>query len=41
MQEPTLAAEGEGRSIFSERLIGLLDDVLEGKAPNAGRFCGY
>ena len=41
MQEPTLATEGEGRSIFSQRLIGLLDDVLEGKAPNAGRFCGY
>jgi rRNA maturation protein Nop10 len=25
--------------IFSERLTGLLDDVLEGRAPNAGRFC--
>lgn len=28
------------RDIFSERLVGLLDDVLEGRAPNAGRFCG-
>jgi hypothetical protein len=41
VQEPALAAEGEGQSIFSQRLVGLLDDVLEGKAPNAGRFCGY
>ncbi len=41
MQEPALAAEGEGQSIFSQRLVGLLDDVLEGRAPNAGRFCGY
>jgi hypothetical protein len=41
VQEPALAAEGEGQSIFSQRLVGLLDDVLEGRAPNAGRFCGY
>ena len=27
--------------ILSERLIALMDDVLEGQAPNAGRFCGY
>jgi hypothetical protein len=27
--------------IFSERLLVLLDDVLAGRAPNAGRFCGY
>ena len=27
--------------IFSERLLILLDDVLAGRAPNAGRFCGY
>ena len=38
------AAEGEGRGrseIFSGRLLILLDDVLAGRAPNAGRFCGY
>jgi hypothetical protein len=36
------AAEKTGRSeIFSERLLILLDDVLAGRAPNAGRFCGY
>ncbi len=27
--------------IFSERLVLLIDDVLAGRAPNAGRFCGY
>jgi len=27
--------------VLSERLIALMDDVLEGQAPNAGRFCGY
>jgi len=27
--------------VLSERLAGLLDDILEGRAPNAGRFCGY
>src|SRR5437867_1215202 len=26
--------------IFSERLTALLDDILAGSAPNAGRFCG-
>ena len=30
-----------GREVFSERLLALLDDVLAGQAPNAGRFCGY
>ena len=38
------AAQGESRAhseIFSERLLILLDDVLAGHAPNAGRFCGY
>src|SRR5437870_300453 len=29
--------EGE---IFSERSLALLDDILAGRAPNAGRFCG-
>ena len=28
-------------AVLSERLIALMDDVLEGRAPNAGRFCGY
>ena len=32
---------GEHREILSERLLLLLDDVLAGQAPNAGRFCGY
>ncbi len=27
--------------VFSERLLALLDDILQGKAPNAGRFCAY
>jgi hypothetical protein len=27
--------------VLSDRLIALMDDVLEGNAPNAGRFCGY
>ncbi len=27
-------------SIISERLTELLDDMLAGRAPNAGRFCG-
>jgi hypothetical protein len=39
------SAEGETQAarteIFSERLLGLLDDILAGRAPNAGRFCGY
>ena len=26
--------------IFSERLTSVLDAIFEGKAPNAGRFCG-
>lgn len=29
------------KGVLSERLTGLLEDVLEGRAPNAGRFCGY
>ena len=38
------ATEGESLArpeVFSERLLVLLDDVLAGRAPNAGRFCGY
>lgn len=31
----------EGQAIFSERLAALMDDILEGRAPNAGRFCGH
>ena len=26
--------------VISPRLVELLDDMLEGRAPNAGRFCG-
>jgi hypothetical protein len=32
---------GAPREILSERLLLLLDDILAGQAPNAGRFCGY
>ena len=38
------AVDGQSRAhseIFSKRLLILLDDVLAGRAPNAGRFCGY
>jgi hypothetical protein len=27
--------------IFSERLLALLDEILGGRAPNAGDFCAY
>jgi len=41
----TTAKDGQVRppakEIFSERLLTLLDDILAGGAPNAGRFCGY
>lgn len=41
-KEPVAPVTASGRSeIFSERLLLLLDDVLSGQAPNAGRFCGY
>ncbi len=36
---PSVEAKAEG--IFSARLIALLDDILAGASPNAGRFCGY
>jgi hypothetical protein len=44
--QPHAGAAGSGESrpqseIFSERLLILLDEVLAGRAPNAGRFCGY
>ena len=40
---PSVSAESPAadREILSERLLLLLDDVLAGQAPNAGRFCGY
>ncbi|TMF06138.1 MAG: zinc ribbon domain-containing protein, partial [Chloroflexi bacterium] len=42
---PTTVDNGEVRpptkETFSERLLTLLDDILAGGAPNAGRFCGY
>jgi hypothetical protein len=28
------------QEVFSERLTVLLDDILAGREPNAGRFCG-
>ena len=31
----------DSEEVLSERLIALMDDVLKGQAPNAGRFCGY
>jgi len=33
-------AAPDERAIISERLAELLDDMLAGSAPNAGRFCG-
>lgn len=33
-------AAPDERAIISERLTELLDDMLAGSAPNAGRFCG-
>ena len=36
-----LKSQGAPAEIFSARLLALLDDILEGKAPTAGRFCGY
>jgi hypothetical protein len=27
--------------VFSDRLTNVLETVLQGEAPNAGRFCGY
>lgn len=39
-QGSATAAAGPPEKIFSERLLALMDDVLEGKSPNAGRFCG-
>jgi len=29
------------KEILSDRLLTLLDEILAGSAPNAGRFCGY
>jgi hypothetical protein len=34
-------ASATAGEVFSDRLLGLLDDILAGQAPNAGRFCGY
>ncbi len=34
-----LPANGPSDEILSQRLRDLLEDVLEGRAPNAGRFC--
>jgi hypothetical protein len=31
---------GADTEILSERLRELIEDILEGRAPNAGRFCG-
>ncbi|MCH8815893.1 MAG: hypothetical protein IH957_12535 [Chloroflexi bacterium] len=35
-----LPASGPSDEILSQRLRELLEDVLEGRAPNAGHFCG-
>jgi hypothetical protein len=34
------ASAPERAPIFSARLLALLEDILRGQAPNAGRFCG-
>lgn len=33
--------DGPTEGPFSPRLTSLLADILEGRAPNAGRFCGH
>ena len=33
-------SRGPDTEILSERLRELIEDILEGRAPNAGRFCG-
>ena len=38
---PGVAGQRMHNGILSARLAALMDDVIEGKAPNAGRFCGY
>ncbi len=38
-EAPAQRAAGES-PIFSERLTTVLGDIFDGKAPNAGRFCG-
>jgi hypothetical protein len=27
--------------VFSERLLALMEDIVQGRGPNAGRFCGH
>lgn len=41
--EPARSEEHPRRSheVLSERLLLLLDDIIAGQAPNAGRFCGF
>ena len=39
-QPATGTGPGPDREVLSERLLLLLDDILSGQAPNAGRFCG-
>ncbi len=29
------------RDVFSQRLLALMEDILQGRSPNAGRFCGH
>ena len=38
--EAAVQRAAEEPPIFSERLTSVLDTIFEGKAPNAGRFCG-
>ncbi len=40
-QRATGTEQGSDREVLSERLLLLLDDILCGQAPNAGRFCGH
>lgn len=35
------SVEQPEEEVLSRRLALLLDDILAGRAPNAGRFCGY
>jgi len=40
-ETPAAPVANTAGEILSQRLMALLDDMLAGRAPNAGRFCGY
>ncbi len=38
--QPAAPLADAPREMFSARVLTLMDDILAGRAPNAGRFCG-